>query len=138
MVKKLKREVCEYSNNGGSDMNSCNCCKEEEVVLVAPVYESAKSEAVPSMPRNGCRRVVLVVARPQVNKYGVTKAHLEFNYKGYVFGQNFKLDDKVFKKLFPKGVTNNDIGKEMFVEIEVKTGSLTGRDYPEIVGIEEE
>lgn len=119
-------------------MSSCKSCKKEEVVLVAPVYEFAKSEAVPSMPKNGCRRVVLVTAYSHVNKYGVTKAHLEFNYKGYVFGQNFKLDDRVFKKLFPRGVTKNDIGKEMFVEIEVKTGSLTGREYPEIVGIEEE
>ena len=121
--------------NGGSNMKSC---KQKDVVIVAPVYEFAKSEAVPSMPQNGCRRVFLVTAYSHVNKYGVTKAHLEFNYKGYVFGQNFKLDDKVFKKLFPKGVTNNDLGKEMFVEIEVKTGSLTGREYPEIVGIEEE
>lgn len=119
-------------------MSSCKSCKKEEVVLVAPVYEFDKSEAIPSMPKNGCRRVALVAAYSHVNKYGVTKAHLEFNYKGYVFGQNFKLKDSVFKKLFPKGVTNNDIGKEMFVEIEVKTGSLTGREYPEIVGIEEE
>lgn len=138
MVKELKEEVWKYSNNGGSDMNSCNCCKEEDVVIVAPVYESAKSEAAPSMPKNGCRRVFLVAAYKHVNKYGVTKAHLEFSYKGYVFGQNFKLDDKVFKKLFPYGVTKNDFGKGMFVEIEVKTGSLTGKEYPEIVGIEEE
>lgn len=119
-------------------MNSCDCCKEEDVVLVAPIYEGAQSEGVPSMPQNGCRRVVLVAAYSHVNKYGVTKAHLEFNYKGYVFGQNFKRDDKVFKKLFPFGITKKDFGKEMFVEIEVKTGSLTGREYPEIVGIEEE
>lgn len=115
-----------------------NSCKQEEVVLVAPVYEFAKSEAVPSMPKDGCRRVRLVGAYAHINKYGVTKAHLEFNYKGYVFGQNFKLNDSVFKKLFPRGVTNNDIGKEMFIEIEVKVGSLTGKEYPEIVGIEEE
>lgn len=118
-------------------MNSCDCCKEEDAVIVAPEYDKT-AEAVPSMPQNGCRRVVLVAAYSHVNKYGVTKAHLEFNYKGYVFGQNFKLDDKVFKKLFPRGITKNDFGKEMFVEIEVKTGSLTGREYPEIVGTEEE
>lgn len=126
------------NKNGGSNMNSCNCCKEEDVVIVAPVYEGAQSEGVPSMPKDGCRRVRLVGAYAHINKYGVTKAHLEFNYKGYVFGQNFKLNDSVFKKLFPRGVTNNDIGKEMFVEIEVKVGSLTGKEYPEIVGIEEE
>ena len=61
MVKKLKEEIWTYSNNGGSDMNSCACCKEEDVVIVAPEYDKT-AEAVPSMPRNGCRRVFLVAA----------------------------------------------------------------------------
>ena len=99
------------------------------------MFAQTKEEKVviPTMPKPGCRKVKVVVARPQINKYGVAKAHFEFDYKGYVFGQNFKAGSEVLNKLLKEA----SVGKEMFVEIEVKVGSLTGREYPEVVGIEE-
>ena len=100
------------------------------------MFAPAKEEkvVVPTMPKPGCRKVKVVVAHPHTNKYGVTKAHFEFDYKGYVFGQNFKADSDVLKKLLKEA----SIGKSLFVEIAVKSGSLTGKDYPEVVGIEQE
>lgn len=100
--------------------------------IFAPTKE--EKVVVPTMPKPGCRKVKVVVARPQTNKYGVVKAHFEFDYKGYVFGQNFKADSDVLKKLLKEA----SVGKSLFVEIAVKVGSLTGKEYPEVVDIEQE
>lgn len=100
-------------------------------VIVAPVEKK-----VTELPKVGCRQVTVVAAYPHINKYGVTKAHVEFDYKGFVFGQNFNLDDKVFKEVFPDGVKVSDIGKKMFVEIELHYGKITGKPYAKVVGKE--
>lgn len=100
-------------------------------VIVAPVINKAAS-----LPKVGCRLVTIVAAYPHINKYGVTKAHVEFDYKGFVFGQNFDLDSDLFKELFPEGVLTSDIGKKVFVEIALYNGKLTGKQYPKVVGKE--
>lgn len=90
------------------------------------------------MPLCGCRKVTPTLAYKYTNKYGVEKIHIDFEYKGYVFGQNFKLGSKVLYKLFNGTIDDSKIGKPIWVEIATITGSLTGNPYPEIVDAADE
>ncbi len=105
--------------------------KKNDQVIVAPVAKKA-TEA----PKAGCRLVTLVSARPTFTRYGELRAHVEFDYKGFTFGQFFELDGKAFKKTFPDGIKESDIGKKIFVEIEIGYGELSGKPYPKVVGKE--
>ena len=105
--------------------------KTNNQVIVAPV-----EKMVTESPKAGCRLVTLVNARPTFTRYGEPRAHVEFDYKGFTFGQFFELDGKDFKKTFPDGIKESDIGKKIFVEIEIGYGKLSGKPYAKVVGKE--
>lgn len=85
------------------------------------------------MPGCGCRKVTPLKAYKYTNKYGVEKIHVDFDYKGYVFGQNFKIGSPLLYRLFNGVIDATKIGTPIWVEIAVVCGKITGNAYPEIV-----
>lgn len=90
------------------------------------------------MPLSGCRKVTPLKAYKYKNKYGVEKIHVDFDYKGYVFGQNFKPGSKLLYKMFNGVIDSTKMGTPIWVEISVTVGSITGDSYPAIVDIADE
>lgn len=105
--------------------------KKNDEIIVAPKEKKATEH-----PKAGCRLMTLVYARPTFTRYGEPRVHVEFDYKGFTFGQFFELDGKDFKKIFPDGIKQSDIGKKMFVEVEIDYGKISGKPYAKVVGKE--
>lgn len=102
-----------------------------ETINLPKPQEEAKANT--QMPLNGCRKVIPVKAYKYTNKYGVEKIHVDFDYKGYVFGQNFKQNSNLLYRLFNGVIDNTKIGTPIWVEIMLTVGKISGKTYPEVV-----
>lgn len=107
---------------------------EENVILEVQKPEEVKQAMA---PKAGCRKVKLIQAVVLYSRYGGKEVHLDFDYKGYLFGMQVPADSPALYKIFGGNITKEDIGKEFFVEVEIKYGKYTGRSYPFITGKDE-
>lgn len=92
-----------------------------------------ETKAATNMPGPGCRKLTPMQAYKYTNKYGVEKIHVDFDYNGYKFGQNFKENSHVLYKLFNGVIDNTKMGTPIWAEVVLEQGKITGKQYPTIV-----
>lgn len=118
--------------------NHKNILKEERMESINLPNPKEEAKKYAEMPGIGCRKVVPVQAYKYKNKYGVEKVHVDFNYKGYVFGQNFRTKSDLLYKMFNGVIDSTKLNVPIWVEIAQKVGRITGNIYPEIVDVADE
>lgn len=106
----------------------------EEVDMV--IAELPKEADEVKMPGYGCRRLTVISICPMFTRTGEYRVHVDFDYKGYKFGQTFKPADPLLKDIFGGTIRVDSIGRVFFAEIEIKTGTLSGKPYPKVIGVE--
>lgn len=104
----------------------------DAVMITLPTNE-AKVDAQP--PKAGCRQVRILNVVSCLNQYGEERVHVDFSYKGFSWGNVFKLTSPTLKALFGDAIKVSDIGTLKFAEVVEKYGNKGY--YPSVEGAEE-
>lgn len=103
-----------------------------DVMIHLPAKE-ARIDVHP--PKAGCRQVRILKVVSCLNQYGEERVHVDFSYKGFCWGNVFKLTSPTLKALFGDAIKVSDIGTLKFAEVVEKYGN--GGYYPSVEGAEE-
>lgn len=103
----------------------------EEVIVTLPT-DKWKVQ----MPGPGCRQLTVKNICQFVTKAGEKRVHVDFAYKGYVFGQTFNLDNPVLRVIFGDEIKMSRIGMTFFAEVDIKYSQRLQKEYPEVIGVE--
>lgn len=104
-----------------------------DVLMIDLPADNAKIDAKP--PKAGCRQVRILNVVRCLNQYGEERVHVDFSYKGFRWGNVFKLTSPTLKALFGDAIKVSDIGALKFAEVVEKYGN--NGYYPSVEGAEE-
>lgn len=104
-----------------------------DAVMITLPADEVKTDAQP--PKAGCRQVRILNVVSCLNQYGEERVHVDFSYKGFSWGNVFKLTSPTLKALFGDAIKVSDIGTLKFAEVVEKYGNKGY--YPSVEGAEE-